>query len=41
MLLQPLTRAVGQVLERMEHRGGCGCEVNTGDGIVLSTFILQ
>ena len=21
-----------QVLERMEHRGGCGCEVNTGDG---------
>jgi len=21
-----------QVLERMAHRGGCGCEVNTGDG---------
>ena len=23
---------VSQVLERMAHRGGCGCEVNTGDG---------
>ena len=21
-----------EMLERMEHRGGCGCEPNTGDG---------
>jgi len=21
-----------QMLVRMSHRGGCGCEVNTGDG---------
>mmetsp|Transcript_5396 Transcript_5396/g.10833 ORF Transcript_5396/g.10833 Transcript_5396/m.10833 type:complete len:2179 (-) Transcript_5396:728-7264(-) len=28
-----------QVLERMAHRGGCGCEVNTGDGSGLLVTI--
>jgi glutamate synthase domain-containing protein 1 len=27
-----------QMLVRMSHRGGCGCEVNTGDGAGFNCF---
>ena len=28
-----------QMLVRMSHRGGCGCEVNTGDGAGKQPYI--
>ncbi|WXU00198.1 MAG: Ferredoxin-dependent glutamate synthase 1 [Catillopecten margaritatus gill symbiont] len=30
-----------EMLARMDHRGGCGCEVNTGDGAGILTDIPQ
>ena len=28
-----------EMLSRMDHRGGCGCETNTGDGAGILTNI--
>jgi glutamate synthase (NADPH/NADH) large chain len=28
-----------EMLTRMDHRGGCGCEANTGDGAGILTNI--
>ena len=34
-----ITKDALEMLSRMDHRGGCGCEANTGDGAGILTNI--